>query len=35
MTYIQSLMETGTNVEVILIFGLRNLKDCNVGITDG
>jgi hypothetical protein len=35
MTYVQNFMKTGTDVEVILIFGLRSLKYCNVGISDG
>jgi hypothetical protein len=32
--YIQSFMNTGTGIEAILRFCLRNLRGCNVGITD-
>jgi hypothetical protein len=35
MMYIQSFMMIGTGIQAILRFCLRNLKDCNVGITDG
>jgi hypothetical protein len=35
MTYIPTFMKTGRGVERILRFCLRNLKGCNVGITDG
>jgi hypothetical protein len=35
MIYIQSFMKIGTGVEAILRFCLRNLRGCNVGITDG
>jgi hypothetical protein len=35
MIYIPSFMKIGTGVQVILRFCLRNLRGCNVGITDG
>jgi hypothetical protein len=35
MIYIPSLMKIGIDVEVILRFCLRNMRSCNVGITDG
>jgi hypothetical protein len=35
MIYIPSLMKFGTGVRAILRFCLRNLRCCNVGITDG
>jgi hypothetical protein len=31
--FLPSFMDTGIHVQVIL-FCLRNLRDCNVGITD-
>jgi hypothetical protein len=34
-TYIQISMKIGTGVQAILRFRLRNMKGCNVGITDG
>jgi hypothetical protein len=33
--YIPSLMKIGIGVQAILRFCLRNLRACNVGITDG
>jgi hypothetical protein len=35
MIYIQSFMKTGTGVQAILRFRLRNFRDSNVGIIDG
>jgi hypothetical protein len=35
MIYISSFMKIGTSVQAILKFCLRNLRDCEVGITDG
>jgi hypothetical protein len=35
MIYISIFMKTGTGVQAILRFYLRNLRGCNVGITDG
>jgi hypothetical protein len=35
MTYIPSLMKIDAGVQAILRFSLRNLRGCNVGITDG
>jgi hypothetical protein len=35
MIYIQRFMKIGTGVQAILRFYLRNLRGCNVGITDG
>jgi hypothetical protein len=35
MIYIPSFMNNGTGVQALLRFSLRNLRDCNVGITDG
>jgi hypothetical protein len=35
MIYLQSFMNIGTGVQAILRFRLRNLRGCNVGITDG
>jgi hypothetical protein len=35
MGYIPSCMKIGTGVQTILRFCLRNLRDCNVRITDG
>jgi hypothetical protein len=34
MIYLPSFMKIGTGVQTILRFCLRNLKGCNVGITD-
>jgi uncharacterized protein YraI len=34
-TYSPSFMKIGTGVQVILRFCLRNLRGCNVGISDG
>jgi hypothetical protein len=33
--YVPSFMKIGTGVQAILKFCLRNLRGCNVGITDG
>jgi hypothetical protein len=33
--YLSSFKKIGTGVQAILRFCLRNLKSCNVGITDG
>jgi hypothetical protein len=33
--YISSFMNNGTDVQAILKFCLRNLRGCNVGVTDG
>jgi hypothetical protein len=35
MIYIQSFMKTDTGIQEILRFNLRNLRGCNVDITDG
>jgi hypothetical protein len=35
MIYIPIIMKTGTGVQAMLRFRLGNLRDCNVGITDG
>jgi hypothetical protein len=35
MIYIPSFMKIGSGIEEILRFCLRNLRGCNVGITDG
>jgi hypothetical protein len=35
MIFLPSFMKTGKDVERILKFRFRNLKGCNVGITDG
>jgi hypothetical protein len=35
MMYIPSFMKTGTGVQAILRFCLRNLRGYNVGIADG
>jgi hypothetical protein len=35
MIHIPSFMKTGTDIEAVLRFCLRNLRGCNVGITDG
>jgi hypothetical protein len=35
MIYLPSFMKIGTGVQAILRFCLRNLKGCDVGITDG
>jgi hypothetical protein len=34
-TYLPSFMKIGTRIQVILRFCLRNLRGCNVGISDG
>jgi hypothetical protein len=34
MIYVRSFMKTGIGVQVILRFGLSNLRGCNIGITD-
>jgi hypothetical protein len=35
MKYVPSSMKVGTSVQAILRVYLRNLRGCNVGITDG
>jgi hypothetical protein len=35
MIYIPSFMKIGTGVETIFKFGLRNLRNSDVGMTDG
>jgi hypothetical protein len=35
MIYILSFMKAGTGVQAILLFCLRNLTGCNVGISNG
>jgi hypothetical protein len=35
MIYIPSFMKISTGVQAILRFSHRNLRGCNVGITDG
>jgi hypothetical protein len=35
MIYLPSFMNIGTGVQAILRFCLRNVKGCNVGITEG
>jgi hypothetical protein len=35
MIYLASFVKIGKGVQEILRFGLKNLKGCNVGITDG
>jgi hypothetical protein len=35
MIYVSSFMKIGRGVQAILRFCLRNLRDCNVGTTDG
>jgi hypothetical protein len=35
MIHVQSFMIIGSGFEGILRFCLRNLKGCNVGVTDG
>jgi hypothetical protein len=35
MTYIPSFMKIGTGVQAILRLFLRNLRGCNIGITEG
>jgi uncharacterized protein YraI len=35
MKYIPSFIKIGRGVQAILRFCLRNLRTCNVGITDG
>jgi hypothetical protein len=34
MIYIPSLMKIGLGFQAVLRFSLRNLRGCNVGITD-
>jgi hypothetical protein len=34
MIYLASLMKIATGIQAILRFCLRNLRGCNVGITD-
>jgi hypothetical protein len=33
--FLPSFMDTGISVQAILWVCLRNLRDCNVGVTDG
>jgi hypothetical protein len=33
--YLQSFMNIGTGVQAVWRFCLRNLRGCNIGITDG
>jgi hypothetical protein len=35
MIYIPSFRKIGTGIQAILRFCLRNLRSCNVGISDG
>jgi hypothetical protein len=35
MIYVPSFMKIGTGVQAVLKLCLRNLRGCNVGITDG
>jgi hypothetical protein len=35
MIYIPCFMKIGAGVQAILRFGLRNMRGCNIGITDG
>jgi hypothetical protein len=35
MIIVPSFMKIGTVIQAIVRFGLNNLKDCNVGITNG
>jgi hypothetical protein len=35
MIYAQSFMKISTDFQALLRFCLRNLRDCNVGITNG
>jgi hypothetical protein len=35
MIYKPSFMKTGSSVQVMLWFCLRNMRGCNVGVTDG
>jgi hypothetical protein len=35
MTYLPSFIKIGSGIQAILRVCLRNLKGCNVGITDG
>jgi hypothetical protein len=35
MIYTPSFMKTGGGFQTILRFCLRNLRDCNIGVTDG
>jgi hypothetical protein len=32
--YVKSFMKIGTGVKAILRFRLRNLRKCNIGVTD-
>jgi hypothetical protein len=34
MIYLPSLMKIATDIQVILRFHLRNLRGCNVGVTN-
>jgi hypothetical protein len=33
--YILSFMKTGTGAQAMLIFSLKNLRDCSISVTDG
>jgi hypothetical protein len=35
MLYILSFIKIGSGLQTVSIFCLNNLRDCNVGITDG
>jgi hypothetical protein len=35
MIYLLSFLKTGTGIQAILRFCLRNVRGCNVGITEG
>jgi hypothetical protein len=35
MTYIPSFVKIYTGIKAVLRFCLRNLRGCNIGITDG
>jgi hypothetical protein len=35
MIYVSSFMKTSTGVQAILRFCLRNVRGCNVSVTDG
>jgi hypothetical protein len=35
MIYLLSFRKTGAGIQAILRFCLRNLRGCNIGITDG
>jgi hypothetical protein len=35
MVHVQSFMKTGTGIQAMMRFCLRNLRGCNVGITNG